>query len=157
MGSHDLIIFIVISFCYHMLLSLGGLLPLVCDLEPSVYLIWTLMLTLFLRLLPSGGPRRTVDSPEAMDLLPQGQAAMLSAWVWLPLQHAAQCLRPAWPYAAGHTLLRHLWLGVVSIDGLVEDPKANKAIIDHKCPTSLHVNTLNDFPTCVAVLWIHWM
>lgn len=35
MGSYDLIIFIVISFCYHMLLSLGGLLPLVCDLEPN--------------------------------------------------------------------------------------------------------------------------
>lgn len=36
MGSHDLIILIVISFCHHMLLSLGGSLPLVCDLEPNL-------------------------------------------------------------------------------------------------------------------------
>lgn len=89
-----------------------------------------LLSTLILRLLPSGGPWRPVNSPETMDILPQGQAALLPARVRLSLQHAAQRLRPARPYAWGHTLLRHLWLGVVSICGFFEDASANEAVIN---------------------------
>lgn len=94
------------------------------------------MLTLFyqanLHRLPSGGPRRTVNSPETMDILPQGQAALLFARVRLPLQHAAQRLRPARQHAGGHTLLRHLWLGVVCIYNLFEDANANEAVINSR-------------------------
>lgn len=89
-----------------------------------------LLYTLIFHLLPSGGPWRTVNSPETMDILPQGQAALLPTRVQLPLQHTAQRLRPARPYTWGHTLLRHLWLGLVSIDGLFEDANANEAIIN---------------------------
>lgn len=50
-----------------------------------------------------------------MDVLPQGQVDMFFARVRLPLQHAAQRVCHARPHAAGHPLLRHLWLRVVSV------------------------------------------
>lgn len=129
MGSRNLIECIVIAFPCHLLRSLGGSLPLVCHLEPSVqsvflllrpYLIWPSLLPpppllcFFSTFLPSGGPRRPFNSPETVDVLSQGQADMLAARVRLPLQHAAQCVHHAWPHAAGHALLRHLRPGVVS-------------------------------------------
>lgn len=69
---------------------------------------------LTLHLLPSGGPRRTINSPETMDVLPQSQAGMLFSRVQVPLQRAAQRLCPARPHSTGNSLLWHLWLGVVS-------------------------------------------
>lgn len=67
-----------------------------------------------LAVLPSGGPGRPLNSPETVDVLPQGQADVFSARVRLPLQHAAQHVCHAWPDSSGHALLRSLRPGVVS-------------------------------------------
>ncbi len=97
MGSHNLIERIIIAFPCHLLLSLGGSLPLVCHLESNVQSVLS-----FIRALPhltlsapssfsvspfssafrlSGGPGRPSNSPETVDFLPQGQADMFSARV----------------------------------------------------------------------------
>lgn len=131
MGSHDLIECIIIAFPCHLLCSLGGSLPLVCHLEPSVQSVLSFIQALphmtlstpssssvspfSSAFLPSGGPGRPFNSPETLDVLPQGQASMFSARVRLPLQHAAQRVRHAWPNGARHYILRHLRPGVVSV------------------------------------------
>lgn len=129
MGSHNPIWSIGIAFPCHLLHSSGGLLPLVCHLEPSVQFVFiypglTSYNPLFSSpssssyflptLLSSGGPGRPFNSPETVDVLPQSQADLFPARVRLPLQYAAQCVCHAWPHAAGYAFLRHFWPGVVS-------------------------------------------
>lgn len=101
MRSHNLIERIITASPCHLLRSLGGLLPLVCHLEPSVQSVLQFIQALPHITLstpssssvspsspifpPPGGPRRPFDSSEKVDVLPQGQADMLSARVRLPL------------------------------------------------------------------------
>lgn len=131
MICHNLMKWVLIAFPCHLLHSSGGLLPLVWHLEHSVWCVLSFIQGLPHRtlatpspstipalsslFLPSGGQGRTLDSPETLDILPQGQVDVLFARVRLPLQHAAQRVCHAGPHAAGHALLWHLWLGVVSV------------------------------------------
>lgn len=129
MRSHNLIKWVLIAFPCHLLHSSGGLLPLVRHLEHSIQCVLSFIQGLPHRIhatpspipalsclfLPSGGQGRTLDSAETLDILPQGQVDVLFARVRLPFQHAAQCVCHARPRAAGHALLWHLWLGVVSV------------------------------------------
>lgn len=81
-----------------------------------------------------------------MDVVPEGQVDVLSAGVRLPLQHAAQRVRPSRPRAAGYTLLRRLRLGVVSVscqklaNGDCEDANANERGKDER-QQSIHADS----------------
>lgn len=127
----------------HLLHSSGGSHPLVCHVELSVQSVCRLFRLLpqmtlsspasfwfSLISVPSGGPRRPFNSPEKVDILPQDQADLFSARIWLPLQHAAQRVRHAWPHAGGHSVLWNLWPGMVSGNLCVERyPAANLRVL----------------------------
>lgn len=82
---------------------------------------------------PTGRPRRPFNSPETVDVLPQDSVDLFSSRVWFPLQHAAQRVRSAWPNAAGHAFLRHLWPWVVSANLYVAKMADRQGLWGCKC------------------------
>lgn len=150
MGSYNLIEYIVIAFPYHLLCSSGASYPFVCHLEwCSVYFSFIshqhppplprspsstlLFFSFLLTCHPTGRPRRPFNSPETVDVLPQDSVDLFSSRVWFPLQHAAQRVRSAWPNAAGHAFLRHLWPWVVSANLYVAKMADRQGLWGCKC------------------------